>query len=240
MKAIVTGASGEIGECVARDFAARGFDLALVYNKNESGIKRLADELAMFGGMIVTKKIDFNERGAEKALDALEKTFGAPDVLVNAAGISFVTLVADLSEEEWDEIFNVNVRSVFLTSKWAANLMGEGGRIVNISSIWGSRAAPCEAAYAATKAAVESFTKSFAAEVGSKGVTVNAVAPGLIDTKMNARLSESEKKEFVEGLAIGRVGTPADVAAAVRFLASADASYITGQVLEVSGGFLRS
>jgi len=238
MKAVVTGASGEIGNAIARDFVKRGFDVALVYNKNEKAAKALASELAESGEMIVLKKIDFAKSGAEEALSELEKEFGAPDVLVNAAGISRVGLSLDLSESEWDEIFRVNVRSVFLTSKWAANLMRGGGRIVNVSSIWGSRAAPCEAAYAASKAAVESFTKSFAAEVGSLGITVNAVAPGLIDTKMNSHLSEEEKNEFVDKLAIARIGTPEDVAAAVRFFASEEASYVTGQILEVSGGLL--
>lgn len=238
MKAVVTGASGEIGSAIARDFVKRGFDVALVYNKNEKAAKALASELAESGEMIVLKKIDFAKSGAEEALSELEKEFGAPDVLVNAAGISRVGLSLDLSESEWDEIFRVNVRSVFLTSKWAANLMRGGGRIVNVSSIWGSRAAPCEAAYAASKAAVESFTKSFAAEVGSLGITVNAVAPGLIDTKMNSHLSEEEKNEFVDKLAIARIGTPEDVAAAVRFFASEEASYVTGQILEVSGGLL--
>ena len=238
MKAVVTGASGEIGSAIARDFVKRGFDVALVYNKNEKAAKALASELAESGEMIVLKKIDFAKSGAEESLSELEKEFGAPDVLVNAAGISRVGLSLDLSESEWDEIFRVNVRSVFLTSKWAANLMRGGGRIVNVSSIWGSRAAPCEAAYAASKAAVESFTKSFAAEVGSLGITVNAVAPGLIDTKMNSHLSEEEKNEFVDKLAIARIGTPEDVAAAVRFLASEEASYVTGQILEVSGGLL--
>ncbi len=239
MKAVVTGASGAIGGAIARDFAERGFSLALLYGKNEAAALSLAKELAAFGGMIVVKKVDFASDGAEQALRELEKEFGAPDVLVNAAGIDRAGLALDLSEKEWDEVFMVNAKSVFLTSKWAASLMKGGGRIVNVSSIWGSRAAPCEAAYAASKAAVESFTKSFAAEVGSLGITVNAVAPGLIDTKMNDRLSEEEKADFISGLAINRIGSPQDVAAAVRFLASEDASYVTGQILEVSGGLLR-
>jgi len=155
---------------------------------------------------------------------------------VNAAGISRAGLVFDHTAEDWDEIYRVNVRSVFMTCKWAAELMKAGGRIINISSIWGSRPAPCESAYAASKAAVESFTKSFAAEVGANGITVNAVAPGWIETKMNARYSEKEKADFVEELSVPRVGFPRDVASAVLFLASDEASYITGQILEVSGG----
>ena len=237
MKAIVTGASGEIGGAIARAFAEKGYSVALLYGKNQGAADELAAELSRYGAMIVKKQADLSSvQDTERALSELEKEFGAPDILVNAAGISRAGLVIDHTAEDWDEIYRVNVRSVFMTCKWAAELMKAGGRIINISSIWGSRPAPCESAYAASKAAVESFTKSFAAEVGANGITVNAVAPGWIETKMNARYSEKEKADFVEELSVPRVGFPRDVASAVLFLASDEASYITGQILEVSGG----
>ena len=237
MKAIVTGASGEIGGAIARAFAEKGYSVALLYGKNQGAADELAAELSRYGTMIVKKQADLSSvQDTERALSELEKKFGAPDILVNAAGISRAGLVFDHTAEDWDEIYRVNVRSVFMTCKWAAELMKAGGRIINISSIWGSRPAPCESAYAASKAAVESFTKSFAAEVGANGITVNAVAPGWIETKMNARYSEKEKADFVEELSVPRVGFPRDVASAVLFLASDEASYITGQILEVSGG----
>ena len=237
MKSVITGASGEIGSAVARAFAKRGDDLALLYNANEGAVRTLADELAAGGGMVVTKRVDFTDEVAtEIAFAELEKVIGAPDVLVNAAGVSLVAPVFDTSVEAWDRVFAVNARAVFLASKWAAKNMIYGGKIVSISSIWGSRPASCEAAYAASKAAVESFTRSFAKEVGALGITVNAIAAGMIDTKMNARFSAEEKEEFISSLAIKRIGTPEDVANAALFLTSDGASYISGAVLAVDGG----
>lgn len=237
MKSVITGASGEIGGAIVRAFAKRGDDLVLLYNNNEEGINLLVNELAADGRMVITKKADLSDAAAtEKALAALETIIGAPDVLVNAAGISVVAPVFDTTAEKWDELFAVNARSVFLLSKWAAKNMIYGGKIVSISSIWGARPAACEAAYAASKAAVESFTKSFAKEVGSLGITVNAIAAGMIDTKMNARFTAEEKAEFIGNLAIKRIGTPEDVAGAALFLTGDGASYITGTVLAVDGG----
>ena len=238
MKSVITGASGEIGGAIARAFAKRGDNLALLYRSNEEAVRLLAEEVAAQSVMVVVKKVDFEDaQGTEEALASLEKEFGAPDVLVNAAGLSIVAPVFDTSVQEWDKVFDVNARSVFIASKWAARNMIYGGKIVNISSIWGSRPAACEAAYAASKAAVESFTKSFAKEVGSLGITVNAIAAGFIDTKMNARFTAEEKAAFVESLAVKRLGTPEDVANAALFLTSEGASYISGAVLDVSGGY---
>lgn len=237
MKSVITGASGEIGGAIARAFAKRGDSLALLYHSNEQAAQALAKELAANGAMIVTVKVDLSDAGATKeALASLEKTFGAPDVLVNAAGVSSVAPVFDLSAEDWDKVFAINARAVFLLSKWAARNMIYGGKILSISSIWGSRPAPCEAAYAASKAAVESFTKSFAKEVGSLGITVNAIAAGMIDTKMNARFTAEEKADFTQNLAVKRLGTPEEVAEAALFLTSDRADYISGSVLDLSGG----
>lgn len=237
MKSVITGASGEIGAAIARAFAKRGDDLVLLYHSDEKSALTLSREIAAMGVMVIVKKVDLADAAdTERVLASLEKSFGAPDVLVNAAGISLVAPVFDTTAEGWDRVFAVNARAVFLASKWAAKSMIYGGKIVSISSIWGSRPASCEAAYAASKAAVESFTKSFAKEVGSLGITVNAISAGMIDTKMNAHLTAEEKEEFISDLAIKRIGTPEDVANAALFLTGEGASYITGTVLAVDGG----
>ncbi|MBP5405059.1 MAG: SDR family oxidoreductase [Clostridia bacterium] len=237
MKVVVTGASGDIGKAIVRAFFSRGDNVAILYFSDEASANALAAEGAAPGLLCVTKKADLRDaEDTSRALDELLRTFGAPDILVNAAGIDDYNTLLDTTTEKWDEIFAVNARSVFQTSVWAAKHMLAGGRIVNISSVWGRRPAPCEGAYAASKAAVESFTKTFAAEVGDLGVTVNAVAAGYIDTKMNARFSKEERADFLSSLAVKRVGTTEDVVNAVLFLADEKSSYITGQILEVSGG----
>lgn len=237
MKVLVTGASGDIGSAIVRAFFSRGDSVAILYFSDEASANALASEGAALGLLAVTQKADLRDaKDTLRALDNVLRTFGAPDILVNAAGIDDYNTLFDTTAGKWDEIFAVNARSVFLTSVWAAKQMLAGGRIVNISSIWGSRPAPCEGAYAASKAAVESFTKTFAAEAGSLGITVNAVAAGYIDTKMNARFSEEEREDFLSALAIKRMGTTEDVVNAVLFLSDERSGYITGQILEVSGG----
>ena len=237
MKSVITGAGGDIGSAIARAFAKRGDDLALLYHTSERTVSALAEEIARMGRMVVLQKADFTDLAStEAALAAVEKTFGAPDVLVNAAGVSVVAPVFDTSAETWDRVFAVNARSVFLVSKWAARNMIYGGKILSLSSIWGSRPASCEAAYAASKAAVESFTRSFSKEVGSLGITVNAIAAGMIDTKMNDRFTAEEKAAFTENLAIKRMGTPEEVAKVALFMTGDGASYMSGAVVDLPGG----
>ena len=237
MKVVVTGASGDIGSAIVRAFFAKGDHVAILFRSDEKTAYALAAEGAARGLLALPKKVDLADTDATlQALDELLPVFGAPDILVNAAGIDAYETLLDTTPQTWDEIFAVNARAVFLTSVWAAKHMYAGGRIVNLSSIWGSRPAPCEGAYAASKAAVESFTKTFAAEVGSLGITVNAVAAGFIDTKMNARFSEAEKEAFTDTLALKRLGAAEDVVNAVLFFADEKSSYVTGQILEVAGG----
>jgi len=237
MKVLVTGASGDIGKAIVRAFFAKGDSVAILYHNDEASAYSLAAEGTALGLLCVAERIDYTDAAhALAALDKVQSTFGTPDVVVNAAGIDEYGLLFDTSVETWDRVFAVNARSVFLTSVWAAKRMRAGGRIVSISSVWGSRPAPCEGAYAASKAAVESFTKTFAAEVGCLGITVNAVAAGYIDTKMNARFSDEEKEAFIEALTVKRCGQAEDVANAVLFFADERSDYITGQILEVSGG----
>ena len=239
MKVLVTGASGDIGKAIVRAFFAKGDSVAVLYHNDKASADALAAEGAAMGLLSVAERIDYTDAaGALSVLDKVHSTFGTPDVVVNAAGTDEYGLLIDTSVETWDRIFAVNARSVFLTSAWAAKRMRAGGRIVNISSVWGSRPAPCEGAYAASKAAVESFTRTFAMEVGDLGITVNAVAAGYIDTKMNARFSDEEKGAFIDQLAVKRCGQTEDVVNAVLFFADEKSDYITGHVINVDGGMI--
>lgn len=240
MKVVITGASGGIGSAIAREFAKKGDNVALLFNKSQDKALQLAKELSIFGGMIIAEKADFcDSNQVLKTFERIEKAFGYIDILINCAGISHCGLLQDLSEKSWDEIFTINVKSAFLSSKWAIPLMRINGfgRIINISSIWGCRGAACEVAYAASKSALEGFTRSLAAEVGGNNITVNAIAAGMIDTQMNSIYTKEEKTQFVKELPISRLGTAKEVAAAVLYLSSDDAAYITGATVPVSGGF---
>ena len=234
-KVLITGASGGIGSAIAAAFAEVGYAVIMQYNNGKEAAETLALQLLEKGCEVWTIKTDLRD---EKQIAALFEQVGEVDILVNNAGISRVGCFQDMSAEEWDDIFSVNVRAYFLCAKQAVSgmLRSGGGRIINISSMWGSLGASCEVAYSATKAAVNGFTKALANELAPSGITVNAVAPGFIDTKMNAHLSEDEVAEFLEGVPLGRVGTAKEVAETVTFLASDAAAYITGQIIGVDGG----
>ena len=164
--------------------------------------------------------------------------FGSVDILVNNAGIAHQSLFTEINEFDWNNIIDVNLKGVFNCCQAVLPNMIENkcGRIINISSMWGITGASCEVHYSAAKAGVIGLTKALAKEVGPSGITVNCIAPGLIDTQMNANLSEEDKNEFVSSLPISRIGTTTEIAKAVYFLASDDAGYITGQTLAIDGG----
>ena len=234
-KVLITGASGGIGSAITAAFADGGYAVIMQYNNGKEAAETLAAQLSEKGCDVCTFKADLRD---EKQIKAIFEQVGDVDILVNNAGISRVGCFQDMSTDEWDEIFAVNMRAYFLCAKQAVGgmLRRGGGRIINISSMWGSLGASCEVAYSATKAAVNGFTKALAKELAPSNITVNAVAPGLIDTKMNAHLSEEEIAEFLEGVPLGRVGTAKEVARTVTFLASDAAAYITGQIIGVDGG----
>ena len=174
----------------------------------------------------------------EKSAEATVASIQPVDVLVNNAGISHVGLISQISPEEWDRLFAVNVKSIYNTVRAVlpAMLQRQAGAVVNVSSMWGQAGASCEAAYSATKGAVIALTQALARELGPSGIRVNAVSPGVIDTDMNAHLSEEDKQALAEDTPLGRIGTPEEVAKAILFLA--EASFITGQNLPVNGGYL--
>ena len=170
---------------------------------------------------------------------ALEK-FGRIDLLVNNAGKSYIDTITSLEDEKAEEIFSVNLKGTYLCCKEASKIMvhQKCGKIINISSMWGDIGASCEVAYSASKAGINGLTKALAKELAPSGITVNAVSPGLIATKMNETVSTDDLNSFVEEIPLGRIGTVEDIAKSVVFLASDDADYITGQILSVSGGYV--
>ena len=238
---LITGATGGIGEAIAYAFAKEKYNVALHTNSKPHEAQKNAETLTKeFGVKTVAVKADVSKETDVKAMfETLEKTFGKIDILVNNAGVSFVSMLCDTSSEDWDRVMDINLKGVFLCSKEAIKNMvhNKWGRIINISSVWGNSGASCEVAYSASKAGLVGFTKALAKELAPSGITVNAVSPGLIDTKMNSHLSEDDIKELCDEIPVGRMGTPDEVANAVLFLASEGASYITAQNITVDGGW---
>ena len=241
MNILITGATGGIGEAIAKAFAESGYNIALHYNKSEEKALLLKAELEKeFGVKVIPVKADLCsndeiEALAKKALSEL----GAIDVLINNAGIAHQELFQLCSDEKVKEIFDVNIMSAMKLTKEILPTMikNHSGRIINISSMWGICGASCEVHYSASKSAIIGFTKALSKEVGPSGITVNCICPGFIDTKMNAHLDEESIREIVESTPMMRKGTGDDVAYLCEFLASEKASFITGQIISVDGGY---
>ena len=238
---LITGASGEIGSAIARAFANAGYSLALHYNKGKDEAKKLCELFKQNGVDAFLIQGDLSQKGAaKKIIDECIEHFGKIDVLVNNAGMSLVKPFLDTGDDEGEELIKTNLTAAIECAKYAAPdmLKRKNGSIINISSVWGICGASCEVYYSAAKAGLIGFTKALASELAPSGIRVNAIAPGVIDTKMNAHLSESEKQELIDEIPMGRMGSGYDVAKAALYLASSDADYITGQTLNISGGFL--
>lgn len=239
MTALITGASGGIGAAVCRELAAAGYDIAVHYNQNEEAAFSLCGELQKrFAVRACPVQADLRDRKQIEQLAESALGFGEVQVLVNNAGLSYRSLFQLADEEKAEDVYAVNCTAAIYLTKLIlpAMIARHSGRIVNISSMWGVSGGSCEVHYSAAKAGLIGFTKALSKEVGPSGITVNCIAPGLIDTDMNSEIDEAAKKSIVEETPMSRIGLPVDVAAAVGFFAGKNSSFITGQTLCVDGG----
>ena len=235
--ALVTGASKGIGKAIAVELAKNGANVAVNYYKDEKEAINAVEEIKKLGMDSIAVKADvsdFNECAA--MIDMIKRKFGAIDILVNNAGALSDRTLKNMSKEEWDLVINTNLDGVYNVTKNALSIIRENGRIINISSIAGLLGNFGQTNYAASKAGIIGFTKSLAKELGKQKITVNAVAPGFIETQMTKSISFLRKKMIMAMIPLGRAGLPQDVANAVAFLASEKAGYVTGEVICVDGG----
>ncbi len=240
--ALITGASQGIGACIAKRLAKDGFDVVINYYPSDSSKEKalaVAAECEAFGVKALCIGADVSKFDqCEAMVKQVKAEFGSIDALVNNAGITKDTLLARMKEEDYDAVIAVNQKSVYnmLKHTCAVMMKQRHGRIVNVSSVAGLYGNPGQVNYSASKAAIIGMTKTIAKEFGSRNITCNAVAPGFINTPMTASLSDELKEKMLGAVALGRYGEPEEIASVVSFLVSDDASYVTGQVIEISGG----
>lgn len=238
---LITGGTRGIGRATALIFAQNGWNVAFTYVKNAKLANDLCNEIKTFGVNVFAVKCDAaNSVDCNRAVEMTYERFGDLTALVNNAGISQTKLVIDMSDDDWKNMFDINANGVFYMSRSAIRYMlnKSHSAIVNVTSMWGRCGASCEAHYSASKAAVIGFTQALAKELGPSGIRVNAIAPGVIMTDMNAHLTDEDIKALAEETPLCRVGSAEEVARAIYFFASDESSFITGQTLGVDGGYV--
>lgn len=233
---LITGASRGIGAACAKLFANAGYRVAVHYNKSKTEAEKIANEC---GGIAVCADIS-NSNDVNRMIDEVEEKLGGIDVLINNAGIAEDNLITDVDDAAWDKMLGVNLSGAFYATRRVlpAMISKKSGCIINISSMWGQVGASCEVSYSTAKAGLIGFTKALAKEVAPSNIRVNAIAPGVIKTDMLNCYSDADLQALTVETPIGRLGTPEDIANCALFLASSNASFITGQVIGVNGGFV--
>ena len=237
--ALVTGGSRGIGKAIAMRLAGDGHSIAVNFTANAAAADEVVDAIIGSGGTAIALQADVGNTEAVTAMfGEIEERLGRVAILVNNAGITRDDLLMRMSPDAWDDVIQTNLRSVYLCTRAAMRgmLRLKWGRIISLSSVSGISGNPGQANYAASKAAIIGFSKSVAREIGSRSITVNVVAPGFIETDMTEQLGSDVAEEVVRRVALGRLGKPEEIAAAVGYLASDDAAYVTGQTLVVDGG----
>lgn len=238
---VITGSARGIGAATAALFADMGHNVVINYNTSKNEALALCEKINKNGGNAIAVQADVSKTSAAQHLfDEAKKAFGNVDILVNNAGIAQQKLFTDITEEDYDRMFDCNVKCVFNCCQCVLPDMihHKYGRIINISSMWGVTGASCEVHYSASKAAVIGMTKALAREVAPSGITVNCIAPGVIDTPMNSGFDVETISALKEETPVGRLGTPEDIARAIAFLADEKSGFITGQTLGIDGGFI--
>ncbi|MCQ6557852.1 elongation factor P 5-aminopentanone reductase [Paenibacillus mendelii] len=241
MTVLVTGGSRGIGAAIARRFAAESMNVVIHYMKSHEAANETARSCMKLGANVMTVTADI--RSKEQLLrmrEKLEQHGMVPDIIVNNAGIAHYGMLADVTEEDWEDVMSVNLKGMFLcTQIFMPQMIAQRyGRIINVSSIWGMSGASCEVLYSTTKGGMNAFTKALAKELAPSGVTVNAVAPGAVDTVMLDNLDADEKTALESEIPVGRFAQPDEIASLVYFLSLPESAYITGQIISPNGGWL--
>ncbi|MFD2613069.1 elongation factor P 5-aminopentanone reductase [Paenibacillus gansuensis] len=241
MTVLITGGSRGIGASIAKRFASVGMNVVIHYLQSHESANEVARSCLEYGVRVLTISADLRSKEQLQRMKEKLDTHGLlPDILVNNAGTAHYSMLSDVTEEEWDEVMSINLKGMFLcTQMFMPHMISQRyGRIINVSSIWGMSGASCEVVYSTAKGGVNAFTKALAKELAPSGVTVNAVAPGAVDTEMIGHLNMEERDALQNEIPVGRFAQPEEIASLVYFIALPESGYITGQVISPNGGWI--